>query len=62
MTKLLLGFFKSTKSIAVVIMVFGATIGLFLKIIPADAYMQALMLVLGGYFGRATSKDKNTTT
>lgn len=55
----LFGWTKSTRSVAVVIFSLGATIALFLKIIPSDPYMNAAMLVLGAYFGkRDTAEDR----
>lgn len=49
---------KSTRSIAVIIFSLGATIGLFVGVIPSDLYAQALMLVLGAYFGKRDTPEE----
>ena len=55
----LFGWTKSTRSIAVVILCVGATAGMFMRIISAEMYANAVMLVLGAYFGkRDTPEDR----
>ncbi len=55
----LFGWTKSTRSIAVVILTLGATVGLFTGLVPAEMYFNAVMLVLGAYFGkRDTPEDR----
>lgn len=45
-------FFKSTRSIAVVIFSIGVHAALFMRIMSPEVYGQALMLVLGAYFAK----------
>lgn len=52
----LLGWMKSTRSIAVVLFVLGVHAGLFMGIISPEIYGQGFMLVLGAYFAKRDEK------
>ena len=54
---MLLSWTKSTRSIAVVLFSLGMTVALFLKIVPAEMYVNAAMLVLGAYFGKRDAPE-----
>lgn len=52
----LLGWMKSTRSIAVVLFVLGVHAGLFMGIISPEIYGQGFTLVLGAYFAKRDEK------
>ncbi len=52
----LLAFMKSTRSVAVVIVVFALSLGLFLGRVSADQYITIASIIISAYFAKRDEK------
>lgn len=49
---------KSTRSIAVVIILIGYLVGLFMGIISPEMFSQVGMLIIGAYFAKRSTREE----